>query len=226
MPRSSTSRGITPTPHLQLTWSRRSSRMPSVFTTCWETYGSGSQIGMVRTMLQIRLTPRALESGGFEWGAEAPGTTAHRLPALRAAAPTAAAAVPPATVSGAPPIEPFREEKPFHRVKGNLRFPLTITYHEECGNGYVSSFPRSFTTNGIRADYVNVVNVPRFAAIGMLSLHIPLIFYAALQHGFISPPTPSVLLQHTSCPLTYSCRNMQNVRDKRDKPPRTQCLFA
>ena len=94
-----------------ITAQRRSSRMPSVFTTCWETYGSGSQIGMVRTMLQIRLTPRALESGGFEWGAEAPGTTAHRLPALRAAAPTAAAAVPPATVSGAPPIEPFREEK-------------------------------------------------------------------------------------------------------------------
>jgi hypothetical protein len=94
-----------------ITAQRRSSRMPSAFTTCWETYGSGSQIGMVRTMLQIRLTSRALESGGFEGAAEAPGTTAHRLPALRAAAPTAAAAVPPATVSGAPPIEPFREEK-------------------------------------------------------------------------------------------------------------------
>ena len=107
MPRSSTSRGITPTPHRQLTWSRRSSRMPSVFTTCWETYGSGWQIGMVRTLLQMPLTPRALESGGFEWGAEDPGTTAHRLPALRAAATTAAAAVPPATDSGAPPIESF-----------------------------------------------------------------------------------------------------------------------
>src|ERR1700677_3912538 len=107
MPRSSTSRGTTPTPHLQLTWSRRSRRMPSVFTTCWETCGSGWQIGMVRTLLQMRLTPRALESDGFEWGAEAPGTTAHRLPALQAAATTAAAAVPPATVSGAPPIEPF-----------------------------------------------------------------------------------------------------------------------
>src|SRR3984885_5610400 len=110
MPRASTSRGITPTPHRQLTWSRRSSRMPSVFTTCWETYGSGWQIGMVRTLLQMPLTPRALESGGFEWGAEDPGTTAHRLPALRAAATTAAAAVPPATDSGAPPIELFHSK--------------------------------------------------------------------------------------------------------------------
>src|ERR1700722_853861 len=83
--------------------------MPSVFTTCWETYGNGWQIGMVRTLLQMRLIPRALKSDGFEWGAEAPGTTAHRLPALRAAATTAAAAVPPVTVSGAPPIEPFRD---------------------------------------------------------------------------------------------------------------------
>jgi hypothetical protein len=64
---------------------------------------------MVRTLLQMPLIPRALESGGFEWAAEAPGTTAHRLPALRAEATTAAAAVPPATVSGAPPIEPFRD---------------------------------------------------------------------------------------------------------------------
>src|SRR5271154_2047713 len=61
---------------------------------------------MVRTLPQMRLTPRALEWGGFEWGAEAPGTTAHRLPALRAAATTAAAVGPPATVSGALPIEP------------------------------------------------------------------------------------------------------------------------
>src|SRR5580692_11580432 len=122
MPQSSTSRGITPTPHLQLTWSRRSSRMPSVFTTCWETYGSGWQIGMVRTLLQMRLTPRALEPDSFEWGAEAPGTTAHRLPALPAAATTAAAAVRPATVSGAPPIEPFRDGGG-HLSKPLVNFP-------------------------------------------------------------------------------------------------------
>jgi hypothetical protein len=33
---------------------------------------------------------------------------------------------------------------------------------KSAGNGYVSSFPRIFATNGIRADHVNVVNVPRF----------------------------------------------------------------
>src|SRR5712691_4922130 len=104
-PRSSTSRGIAPTPHLQPTWSHRSSRMPSVFTTCWETYGSGWRIGMVPTMLRTQLTPRGLEPASFEWGAGARGTTARRSPALRAAATTAPAVVPPATVSGAPPID-------------------------------------------------------------------------------------------------------------------------
>jgi hypothetical protein len=72
---------------------------------------------MVRTLLQMRLTPRALEPDSFEWGVEAPGTTAHRLPALQAAATTAAAAVPPATVSGAPPIEPFVVAVPAGKVK-------------------------------------------------------------------------------------------------------------
>src|ERR1700722_3004402 len=128
MPRSSTSRGITPTPHRQLTWSRRSSRMTSVFTTCWETYGSGWQIGMVRTLLQMRLIPRALESGAFAWGAEALGTTAHRLPALRAEATTAAAAVLPATVFGAPPIEPFPDGGASPVAKfGRLRRRVSLT---------------------------------------------------------------------------------------------------
>jgi hypothetical protein len=105
MLRSRISRGITPTPHLQPTLSRRSSRMRSVCTTCWVTYGSGCRIGMVRTMLRRRLIPRGLELVSFEWGAGAPGTTARRLPAFRAAATTAPAVVPPATVSDAPPIE-------------------------------------------------------------------------------------------------------------------------
>ena len=120
MPRSRISRGITPTPHLQPTLSRRSSRMPSAFTTSWETYGSGWRIGMVHTLLPMRLTHGALKPGSFEWGAEALGTTAHRLPALRAEATTAAAVVPPATVSGAPPIEPFRDGGAYGQGEGSV----------------------------------------------------------------------------------------------------------
>jgi len=66
MPRSTTSRGTRPTPHLQPTWWRRSNRMPSAFTTCWETYGSGWRIGMVLTTRQTRLIRTDREVGSFE----------------------------------------------------------------------------------------------------------------------------------------------------------------
>ncbi len=43
-----------------------------------------------------------------------------------------------------------------------LRWVFAPNLSNSAGNGYVSSFPRIFATNGIRADHVNVVNVPRF----------------------------------------------------------------
>jgi hypothetical protein len=109
MPQSSTSRGITPMPHLQLTWSRRSSRMPSVVTARWETYGSGWQIGIVLTLLQMGLTPRALESDGFEWGRGGSWYDSAQIARASSRGNNGGGAVPPATVSGAPPIEPFRD---------------------------------------------------------------------------------------------------------------------
>jgi hypothetical protein len=75
-------------------------------------------------------------------------------------------------------IQPLRSWAPGHRGQsgtesGEIRsheFPRHISapvgirsdLSKSAGNGYVSSFPRIFATNGIRADHVNVVNVPRF----------------------------------------------------------------
>ena len=87
-----------------------------------------------------------------------------------------------------------------HEFPCRISAPVGIRSHlsKSAGNGYVSSFARIFAINDIRADHVNVVNVPGFPGLqsqehtlrATVSAGLRLIFAELmnhLRHHFAAP---------------------------------------